>query len=125
MGRYYYGDVEGKFWFAVQPSNAADRFGVIGREPNYLEYYFQTDDLPNIEQGLKEIKETLGEYFQKMEDFFKSVDYYNDEELAEAIGVEVEDARYYLREYADYQLGEKIRDYVIEHGECDFTAELG
>lgn len=20
MGRYYYGDIEGKFWFAVQPS---------------------------------------------------------------------------------------------------------
>ncbi len=29
MGRYYSGDIEGKFWFAVQSSYAADRFGVI------------------------------------------------------------------------------------------------
>ena len=28
MGRYYNGDIEGKFWVAVQPSNAADQFGV-------------------------------------------------------------------------------------------------
>lgn len=125
MGRYYSGDIEGKFWFAVQSSDAADRFGVVGTEPNYLEYYFQEDDLPNIEQGLKEIEGTLGEYLQKMEDFFKTVSYYNDEELAEAIGVEMEDVRFYLREYADYTLGVEIRDYVIEHGECEFTAELG
>ena len=24
MGRYYQGDIEGKFWFAVQSSNDAD-----------------------------------------------------------------------------------------------------
>ena len=24
MGRYYHGDIEGKFWFAVQSSNDAD-----------------------------------------------------------------------------------------------------
>lgn len=125
MGRYYYGDIEGKFWFAVQSSDAADRFGVIGREPNYLEYYFEEDDLPNIEKELKQIEITLGDYLQKIEDFFKSVNYYTDEELAEAIGVEAEDARYYLREYADYELGKKIRDHVIEHGQCDFSAELG
>ena len=30
MGRYYTGDIEGKFWFGIQSSNSADRFGVIG-----------------------------------------------------------------------------------------------
>lgn len=40
MGRYYSGDIEGKFWFAVQSSNAADRFGVSGNEPNFIQYHF-------------------------------------------------------------------------------------
>ena len=29
MGRYYNGDINGKFWFAVQNSNCADRFGLF------------------------------------------------------------------------------------------------
>ena len=33
MGRWYSGDVEGKFWFGIQDSNAADRFGVTGHQP--------------------------------------------------------------------------------------------
>ena len=53
MGRYYYGDIEGKFWFAVQSSDAADRFGVIGEEPHYLEYDFTEDDLEEVEEELE------------------------------------------------------------------------
>ena len=30
MGRYYSGDIEGKFWFAIQSSDDADYFGVEG-----------------------------------------------------------------------------------------------
>ena len=30
MGRYYNGDIEGKFWFGVQSSDDADFFGVDG-----------------------------------------------------------------------------------------------
>ena len=39
MGRYYSGDIEGKFWFAIQSSDDADYFGVEGVS-NYLGYYF-------------------------------------------------------------------------------------
>ena len=28
MGRYYGGDIEGKFWFGVQSSDDADHFGI-------------------------------------------------------------------------------------------------
>ena len=42
MGRYYEGDIEGKFWFAVQESNDADFFGVTGEQPNYLTYFYST-----------------------------------------------------------------------------------
>ena len=38
MGRYYNGDIEGKFWFAVQSSDDADYFGVEGQRPEMLEY---------------------------------------------------------------------------------------
>ena len=39
MGRYYSGDIEGKFWFGVQNSTDADFFGVQG-EPRFYHYYF-------------------------------------------------------------------------------------
>jgi len=48
MGRYYYGDIDGKFWFGVQSSDAADRFGKTGHAPSHLEYYFEIDDLPMV-----------------------------------------------------------------------------
>ena len=37
MGRYYEGDIEGKFWFGVQSSDDADFFGCEGRPPSVLE----------------------------------------------------------------------------------------
>ena len=51
MGRYYQGDIEGKFWFGVQDSEDADFFGCEG-EARFLTYSFSTEDLPNIEKGL-------------------------------------------------------------------------
>ena len=36
MGRYYEGDISGKFAFGVQSSTAADRFGVDPTKPNYV-----------------------------------------------------------------------------------------
>ena len=38
MGRYYSGDINGKFWFALQSSNAPSRFGGYENEPNYINY---------------------------------------------------------------------------------------
>ena len=43
MGRYYTGDIEGKFCFAVQSSYAADRFGFEGT-PSYINYHFNESD---------------------------------------------------------------------------------
>ena len=54
MGRHYFGDIEGKFAFAIQSSDAADRFGVSG-EQNTLSYYFGSDNLDTIEEELKNI----------------------------------------------------------------------
>ena len=116
MGRYYNGDIEGKFWFGLQSSAAADRFGCEGTA-THLDYYFDEDELPQIESEIKKIEDSID--VKKIEDFFKDRDRYNDKSLHEAGITEAE-----LTEYADLRLGIKIRDYVKEHGECQFSAEL-
>ena len=119
MGRYYSGDIEGKFWFAVQSSVAADRFGVSHNEPNYVEYNYEEEDLEGVEEEIQVIEETLGDTLQLIENFFAEKDSYNDTELTEA-GISKEA----LSDYADLNLGKKIRDCIKENGSCSFTAEL-
>lgn len=124
MGRYYYGDIEGKFMFAIQDSSAADRFGVIGQQPMELNYFFEEDDLETIQLELQAIESTLGDNLQKMIEFNEQNDWYNDEALCEFLGVEKEDLHTILSEYADWRLGKQIEEKVLEDGQCEFTAEL-
>lgn len=119
MGRYYSGDIEGKFWFAVQSSTAADRFGVTYSEPNFVEYWYGVDDLEAVEAEIKNIENSLGDKLQVIEKFFEGIFGYNDEML-EKEGI----TRAELSEYADLGLGIKIRDCIKENGECHFEAEL-
>ena len=59
MGRYYSGDIEGKFWFGVQDSDDASFFGGEVVEPNYIQYPFDRErDMENVEKGLKTCYET-------------------------------------------------------------------
>ena len=124
MGRYYSGDIEGKFWFGIQSSDSADRFGVQGHEPQYLEYWFQEDDLPKVQEELERINKQFGEDFKRIDAFFFERQSYTDEELAEYLGTTKAFARQLLTEYADYELGKKIEKSIIENGECIFEAEL-
>lgn len=119
MGRYYSGDIEGKFWFGVQSSTDADFFGSEGTEPNYLEYYFDNTHLDDIKAGIKECKKALGENKKKLDEFFKKKNGYNDEMLIEA-GIEPSNIEWYAR----LELGEKILACVKENGYCSFEAEL-
>lgn len=119
MGRYYSGDIEGKFWFAVQSSTAADRFGREGYQPNFITYIFEKEDLPTVLEEIGEIEHTLGDNKQKIEDFFKENNGYNDVMLSKA-----EITASMLSEYADLLLGYQIRDSIIEKGQCCFDAEL-
>jgi hypothetical protein len=118
MGRYYSGDIDGKFWFALQSSDCADRFGVTGEEPSTLSYYFDEDNLEDVELEIKNIEESLGDKLQLIEKFFEERNGYNDKELEDA-GITKEE----LSEYADLGLGKKIRDYIKENGSCQFDAE--
>lgn len=123
MGRYYSGDIEGKFWFAVQSSDAADRFGVTGVEPSELYYYFSgEEDLQNVQDELKRIEELIGvENIKKLDRFFEETNGYNDSILSEAGLLEIWNNS--KEDYADYELGKKIEQCLIDEGECSFTAE--
>jgi hypothetical protein len=123
MGRYYSGDIEGKFWFGVQPSNCANRFGSTGCEPNYLDYYFNEDNLPEIRKELKAIEDKLGDWMQKFDKFFQDVNGYN-EQIIESYGLDVKEFNKYLSDYADYGLGKQILECVEKTGSCFFEAEL-
>lgn len=118
MGRYYSGDIEGKFWFGVQASNAADRFGSVG-DANYIEYYFSDHDLHEVEAEIKRIENELGDKLEVLNKFFSERYSYSNDELSE-IGIDSHD----LSEYADLRLGKQIRDCIKENGDCSFTAEL-
>ena len=118
MGRYYSGDIQGKFWYAVQSSNSADRFGVQGYQPEVLNYCFEGSDLEGVEKEIANIETKLGDKLKVIDDFFATRSSYTDEILAE-IGISKQE----LSEYADLVLGKKIRDCIKENGYCEFEAE--
>jgi len=114
MGRYYSGDIEGKFMFAVQNSTAANRFGQKG-QVNYLSYYFEERDTDTIKEELNSLRES----YAKVSAFFENRDSYGEEDL-----VKNDINNQELKDYADYVLGEKILNCIIENGSCSFDAEI-
>ena len=125
MGRYYSGDIDGKFWFAVQSSNDADFFGVEGEAPEMLEYGFEKDNLSDVKKGLDKCLEELGKNKKILDDFFKEKESYNDAMLVKPLGVDNEDeVKTILKWYARYELGKQIYDCIEENGQCHFEAEL-
>ena len=124
MGRYYTGDIQGKFWVSVQPSDTADQFGGEAYTPETIEYYFDLSHLDAVMQRLLKIENELGVYRERLDKFFKDCTGYTDEQVLEAIGCTVGEVNNLLRLYSDYLLGCQIRDCVLTKGECSFIAEL-
>ena len=124
MGRYYSGDINGKFWFGVQLSGDASFFGGHMTEPNYLEFSFDSSHQKAIDDGIAECLAELGDRKEKLGDYFRAHNGYTDKELAEAVGVKEKELNNVLAWYARLELGEKIRKCVEENGECTFEAEL-
>jgi hypothetical protein len=123
MGRYYTGDIEGKFWFAVQDSDDADFFGSTG-QASHLNYYFNQDNLKDIAKGIEVCKKELGEWKQKLDDFFKNKNCYGDNELTDQLGLKKDDQLPLLQWYARLELGEQIHECVVKNGSCGFEAEI-
>jgi len=135
MGRYYEGDIEGKFWFGIQSSDDADFFGQQGFQPDHLEYYFGEEDLPKIEHGLALCLDHLGRAKEILDDFFEKREGYTTDEVCEVLDIPVPKVKsmeahkkskyhYYLMWYARYELGKKIYDRVKSDKFCSFRAEL-
>jgi hypothetical protein len=118
MGRYYHGDIEGKFWFALQDTEAAKRFGGEISEPTTVHFYFSEDDLDSVNAEIDAIEKKLGDKYEAIINFFKDKPGYNDEMLAE-VGI----TRDQLRDYADLLLGRQIRDCIVENGDCNFEGD--
>ena len=118
MGRYYNGDIEGKFWFGVQCSTAPERFG-CQEVQDHIDYYIDEDSMDEVNMELTSIINKLGDQLQKFEEFFKNNDSYNPAMLKEA-GLNEK----LIGEYADYHLGLKIKKCLEENGSCQFTAEV-
>ena len=128
MGRYYNGDIEGKFWFAVQSSDDADFFGVVG-QANYISYYFDEDNLEDIQNGIKQCEEALGNNKAILDAFFNEHNGYNDEMIVEYfknkhdIITNEKFIHTLLGWYARLGLGNQILECVKENGSCSFDAE--
>ena len=124
MGRYIVGSIDHKFWVGIQSSDAADRFGVTGHQPEELYYCFGEEDLPGIYEELSNIKDNLGSNLILLHKFFEENDSYSDEKVAEYLNVEQDVVQKLVKDYADYELGLKIAEAVRTTGQCEFTAEL-
>ena len=120
MGRYYHGDIEGKFMFAVQSSDAGQRFGAFEIEPHYIEYCVNRESVNDINKELQKIVEAG--HVVRVKNMFDNVNGYNDATMKE-YGVSQKD----LAEYADYQLGRKMVNFFEENEDAEhlyFNAEL-
>jgi hypothetical protein len=132
MGRYYQGDIEGKFWFGVQSSDDANYFGgseieLQDEETDEVmefEYFFAKEDLGSINEGIQTCVTDLGEFKPKLDEVFSLSNSYNPDEIARQLGVGQNKYRDLMESYARLHLGEKIKKCVEEKGECRFTAEL-
>ena len=139
MGRYYSGDIEGKFWFAVQNSADAIHFGgtydYIDGEGEVLDeddqdeavemyFHFDQSHMEDIQKGIALCLEQLGEYQEALDNFFEGETSYSNESIAKELGISVLKVDKLLPPYARLILGLKIENCVGENGECNFEAEL-
>jgi hypothetical protein len=128
MGRYYNGDIEGKFVFGSQSSTAADRFGVEGEPSNYVGYYFNKDDLKNLELELKNIERGMNEHGGYLKTYYDLYGPNDNVKISFEEYLQKGDKKplnkKQLLEFFDYRIGKKIESCIKEHGDCSFTAEL-
>ena len=109
MGRYYTGDIEGKFMFAVQGSDAGERFGAV--ESNVISYSVSRGCYDEIVNELKSIEDSgcLERAEVIMREGYESPSHF-------AQTPETKD----LEEYADYRMGKKIKQWFDDNPKEDY-----
>ena len=126
MGRYYRGDIEGKFLFGIQKSNDADFFGSKG-QPEDIVYHFGEIQINEINRGIKKCYEKLGKAKKGLDSFFYENDILNNEAIEQYFKNKFDEkinVSKSLKWYARLKLGEQIKDCVEAKGYCYFRAEL-
>jgi hypothetical protein len=125
MGRYYSGDIKGKFWFGVQSSDDASFFGGRKFDPGFVEYVFDKDhDYETVCKGVETCRRELGDYKEKLDEFFEETNLYDDTMVAENLKVNEKTVSKLLEWYARLELGEKIKQCLERKDSCSFQAEL-
>lgn len=122
MGRYYTGDIEGKFAFAIQPSTAPETY--LGAEAVSIEYSWSgRDDIKSI---IDQIKQKMRHKYDQIEKYFSEHSSYTDKELAEYMHITEDELHEALLDYYNYKLGKKVYDHMVENDTeyCSITAEL-
>lgn len=119
MGRYYSGDIDGKFMFGVQSSDAHERFGAEEEERGCIDYCIRRESYDDIVKELEKIDKGSIKRVSKM---FNENRYYNDETQKKY------DVTYFdLSEYADYRIGKQVKEFFDDNPErdvCYFQAEI-
>lgn len=121
MGRYYNGDIEGKFWFGTQSSDDADFFGVTGYQPERLEYQFEEENLEAINEGIDKCLKEIGVTREKVLEWFEKEDYLYHSKMEEEGIIPKNTSHEWL---ARLELGMRILKSVEATGGCYFEAEL-
>jgi len=123
MGRYYSGDVEGKFWFGVQPTADLLEFG-YDRSDRHLNVVVPYDNLREIAGRLKTLKKAFKKHGRTFEAFIKVL---NSGGRASQKKRKINPTRWQMmcRDASLIELGEKIltalrekKDDLYIEGEC-------
>ena len=141
MGRYYDGDIEGKFWFGVQDSCDAEFFGAkdITEENQeedyhggYVDYCIDNNNIDSVLEGIRICKILLGENGKILMNFFENNNGYNEEMIIthykdkHNIKISEEEIHALLTYLARLQLGIQILIFFNQNPskDCNFTAEM-
>lgn len=77
-----------------------------------------------MEKELENIKNNLTDNLEKIDLFFNSRKVYQVEKLALFLNKTAEETFEILHEYADFRLGNKIKECIEQKGKCDFMLKL-
>jgi len=113
MGRYYTGDIEGKFMFAVQGSDAGERFGAHELRGSVIHYCIQRESYDDIVKELKSIEDSGS--LERVQKMYEDYNGWNNE-IAEKCEVSHKD----LEDYADYRMGKKIKQWFDDNPDDDY-----
>ncbi len=122
MGRYYSGDIEGKFWFAIQNSDDGEQFGAY-EDNSHMRYVAHDADaaLERLQQIASELAVDIDFGTFDPEKLYTLMP----KEIAGSMGYdEMQKHANALKLWASLELGLKIYQCIKRQGWCSFEAEF-